>query len=64
MVTFTKDSYENLWNNATDTQKNIINKVVKTWNDKEIVIDDIEFTKLPANYQTRLTRLITRLGYF
>ena len=60
---YNKLSYETFVNSLNTTQRAILKKVILNWSDKQIELDDTEFNNLPALAQTKLTTLITRLGY-
>ena len=63
MTVYVKERYDEIISNMTQAQKTIFNNVILRWNDSIIEINDTEFIKLPANIQTKISNLITRMGY-
>ncbi len=63
MTTYTKQSFSDIYQSLTNTEKAIFDKIFTSYDDKTIIINDIEFAKLPAAAQTKLLNLINKQNY-
>ena len=55
--------YEEIVNNLSKSNLAILQKALLKWNNQEIEINEIEFTKLPQVTQDELHLVIEKLGY-
>tara|TARA_R110002020_G_scaffold416216_1_gene625502 strand:+ start:156 stop:362 length:207 start_codon:yes stop_codon:yes gene_type:complete len=55
--------YEEIVNNLSKSNLAILQKALLKWNDKEIEINETEFTKLPQVTKDEINLLIEKLGY-
>ena len=56
-------TYEEIVNNLSKSNLAILQKALLKWNNHEIEINEIEFTKLPQVTQDELHLVIEKLGY-